>query len=196
MILEVYDLESLSNLFTYTGYRSKTNTWYQYVICAWRNDAKELYEHLTEEKFAQCGFNNLAYDYPLLHHFIRHWKGEYEYYDGQNLAQALYEKSQYLIEELFTEVKKPLIPQIDLYKIWHYNNKARSCNVKQLEIAMRMENVEEMPIHHTHWCQRGDEELILEYNKWDVYATYKFLLVTLGNSIPSFASFLFGICSY
>lgn len=182
MILEVYDLESLSNLFTYTGYRSKTDTWYQYVICQWRNDAKLLYEHLTEEKFAQCGFNDLAYDYPLLHHFLRHWKGEYEYFDGQELAQALYVKSQYLIEEAFTEVKKPLIPQIDLYKIWHYNNKARSCNLKQLEIAMRMDDVEEMPIHHTHWCQKGDEKQVLAYNKWDVYATYKFLLVTLGKT--------------
>lgn len=182
MILEVYDLESLSNLFTYTGYRSKTDVWYQYVICSWRNDAKKLYEHLTEEKFIQCGFNNLAYDYPLLHHFIRHWKKEYEYYTGQELAQALYAKSQYLIEEMFTEVKKPLIPQIDLYKIWHYNNKARMQNLKGLEIFMRMENVEEMPIHHTHWCSEGDEIQILEYNKWDVYATYKFLLVTLGKT--------------
>ena len=182
MILEVYDLESLSNLFTYTGYRSKTNTWYQYVICAWRNDAKELYEHLTEEKFAQCGFNNLAYDYPLLHHFLRHWKGEYECYTGQELAQALYAKSQYLIEELFTEVKKPLIPQVDLYKIWHYNNKARMQNLKGLEIQMRMENVEEMPFHHTHWCQKGDEIQVLAYNKNDVKATHKFLLVTLGQT--------------
>ena len=182
MILEVYDLESLSNLFTYTGYRSKIDTWYQYVICKWRCDAKILYEHLIKEKFVQCGFNNLAYDYPLLHHFLRHWKGEYEYSYGQELAQALYAKSQYLIEELFTEVKKPLIPQIDLYKIWHYNNKARTQNLKGLEIQMRMENVEEMPIHHTHWCQEGDEELILEYNKNDVIATYKFLLVTLGRT--------------
>ena len=182
MILEVYDLESLSNLFTYTGYRSKTDTWYQYVICQWRNDAKLLYEHLTEEKFVQCGFNNLAYDYPLLHHFLRHWKGEYEFYTGQELACALYSKSQYLIDELFTEVKKPMIPQIDLYKIWHYNNKARMQNLKGLEIFMRMENVEEMPFHHTHWCQEGDEESILEYNKNDVLATYKFLLVTLGRT--------------
>ena len=183
MILEVYDLESLSNLFTYTGYRSKIDTWYQYVICNWRCDAKILYEHLTEEeKFAQCGFNNLAYDYPLLHHFLRHWKGEYEYSYGQELAQALYAKSQYLIEELFTEVKKPLIPQIDLYKIWHYNNKARTQNLKGLEIQMRMENVEEMPIHHAHWCKEGDEIQVLSYNKNDVLATYKFLLVTLGRT--------------
>ena len=182
MILEVYDLESLSNLFTYTGYVSKTNTWYQYVICDWQNDAKELYEHLTRGDIIMCGFNNLAYDYPLLHHFLRHWEKDYEYSNGQDLAQALFEKSQYLIEEMFTEVKKPLIPQIDLYKIWHYNNKARTCNLKQLEIAMRMENVEEMPIHYTHWCQKGDEDLILEYNKNDVLATYKFLLVTLGQT--------------
>ena len=182
MILEVYDLESLSNLFTYTGYCSKTNTWYQYVICGWRNDAKELYEHLTEEKFILCGFNNLAYDYPLLHHFLRHWEGEYIRFSGQELACALYSKSQYLIDEMFTEVKKPLIPQIDLYKIWHYNNKARIQNLKGLEIQMRMENVEEMPIHHTHWCQKGDEIEVLAYNKNDVEATYKFLLVTLGKT--------------
>ena len=132
MILEIYDLESLSNLFTYTGYRSKIDTWYQYVICEWRCDAKILYEHLINDKFIQCGFNNLAYDYPLLHHFLRHWKGEYEYYHGQELAQALYAKSQYLISELFTEVKKPLIPQIDLYKIWHYNNKARATSLTNM----------------------------------------------------------------
>ena len=182
MILEVYDLESLSNLFTYTGYISKTDTWYQYVICKWRNDAKELYEHLTRGDFILCGFNNLAYDYPLLHHFLRHWKGEYEYLDGQELAQALYAKSQYLIDEQFTEVKQPFIPQIDLYKIWHYNNKARVCSLKKLEVAMRMDNVEEMPIHHTTWCKQGDEIQVLGYNKNDVYATYKFLLVTLGQT--------------
>lgn len=128
MIVEVYDLECLSNLFTYTGYRSKENTWYKYVICGWQNNAKELYEHLTKDKFVQCGFNNCAYDYPLLHHFLRHWDGEYELYHGQELAQALYNKSQYLINEKFTEVKKPLIPQIDLFKVWHYNNKARHCS--------------------------------------------------------------------
>ena len=45
-----------------------------------------------------------------------------------------------------------------------------------------MPNVEEMPIHHTTWCKKGDEEIILEYNKNDVEATYKFLLVTLGKT--------------
>ena len=47
---------------------------------------------------------------------------------------------------------------------------------------MRMELVEEMPIHHTHWCQKGDEIKVLAYNKNDVEATYEFLLVTLGKT--------------
>ena len=47
---------------------------------------------------------------------------------------------------------------------------------------MRMENVEEMPLHHTHWCSEGDEIQVLAYNKNDVEATYKFLLVTLGQT--------------
>ena len=182
MLLEIFDLECLANLFTYTGYQPKTNKWFQYVICPWRNDAKELYEHLTQENLYQVGFNNLAYDYPLEHHFLRHYPGEYELLDGYMLSQKLYSKSQYLIDQLFTEVKKPLIKQIDLYKIWHYNNKARITSLKDLEIHMRMENIEEMPFHHAHWCKQGDEEQILEYNKNDVLATYKFLLVTLGKT--------------
>jgi limonene-1,2-epoxide hydrolase len=55
-------------------------------------------------------------------------------------------------------------------------------SLKDLEIAMRMENVEEMPIHHTTWCNPGDEESVLAYNANDVLATYKFLLVTIGKT--------------
>ena len=42
-IPEVYDIECLCNLFTYTGYNYKEDKWYQFVISNWRNDYKELY---------------------------------------------------------------------------------------------------------------------------------------------------------
>lgn len=44
--VEIYDLESLSNLFTYTGYDYKADTWYQFVIAPWKNQTEELVEHL------------------------------------------------------------------------------------------------------------------------------------------------------
>ena len=181
---EVYDLESLCNLFTYTGYDVKEDKWYQFVICDWINQTEELYNHLMDNRdMIMVGFNNEAYDYPLLHHFINHYE-EYKFKTGREVAQALYAKSQYLIEQQFTDIadKNKFIRQLDLYKIWHYNNKARMTSLKDLEIAMRMDNVEEMPLHHTHWCKEGDEVKVLSYNKNDVLATFKFLLVTLGET--------------
>ena len=129
MLIEVYDIECLSNLFTYTGFDATSKQWYQFVISAWRNDSKALYQHLFRDKLYQVGFNSESYDYPVLHHFINHYK-TYEYMDGQDLAERLYQKSQQIIEQEFSEIsdKNKIIQQIDLYKIWHYNNKARACS--------------------------------------------------------------------
>ena len=184
MILEVYDLECLSNVFTYTGYCPKEDKYYQFVISPWLNQSKELYKHLNRDVLVQVGFNNISYDYPLEHHFLRHFPNEYENKDGLFISQKLYEKSQYIIEQEFSAIsaRNILIKQIDLYKIWHYNNKARLTSLKDLEVCMRMPNIEEMPIHHTTWCKEGDEKCILEYNKNDVYATYLFFLTTIGKS--------------
>ena len=183
MIIEVYDIEVLSNLFTYTGFDAKKKEWYQFVICEWRNDTDLLYNHLFRDKICQVGFNNESFDYPVLHHFINHYD-EYKTMSGQEIAQDLYNKSQDIINQEFSVIsdKNKYIKQLDLFRIWHYNNKARATSLKDLEIAMRMKNVEEMPIHHTHWCKEGDEIQVLSYNKNDVEATYNFLLTTLGKT--------------
>lgn len=183
MILEVYDLECLRNIFTYTGYCPKENKYYQFVICNWRNDLKELQAHLTRDQLIQVGFNNEGYDYPLLHHILNHFN-EYKFQTGQEVACALYTKSQDIIQQEFSIIadKNKYIQQIDLYRIHHFNNKARIASLKDIEIAMRLPDVQEMPIHHTTWCKEGDEELILVYNKWDVYSTYQFFLITLGKT--------------
>ena len=183
MIIEVYDIEVLSNLFTYTGFDAKKKEWYQFVICEWRNDTDLLYNHLFRDEICQVGFNNEGFDYPVLHHFINHY-GEYKTMSGQEVAQKLYNKSQEIIGQEFSVIsdKNKYIKQLDLFRIWHYNNKARATSLKDLEIAMRMKNVEEMPIHHTHWCKEGDEIQVLSYNKNDVEATYNFLLTTLGKT--------------
>lgn len=183
MLLEIYDIETLSNLFTYTGFDATNKKWYQFVISRWRNDAIELYNHLHRDKIIQVGFNNDSFDYPVIHHFINHFE-EYRYLNGQELAQKLYKKAQEIIDQEFSTIadKNKFIQQIDLFKIWHYNNAARSTSLKDLEIAMRMENIEEMPIHHSQWCKESDIDLILKYNKNDVDATYQFLLTTVGKT--------------
>lgn len=183
MILEVYDLESLRNLFTYTGYCPKEDKYYQFCICQWKNELEELHTHLLRDQLIQIGFNNKGYDSPLETHLMRHYD-EYKLMTGQEVATALYAKSQEIIDSEFSALsdKNDFCKQIDLFLIAHYNNPARRTSLKDLEIAMRLPNVEEMPIHHTTWCKPGDEVQVKSYNKNDVYATYKFLLVLLGKT--------------
>ena len=184
MILEVYDIEVLSNLFTYTGYCPKENKYYQFVICPWRNDLNDLHKHLTRDpELIQVGYNNDEYDYPIIHHILNHYE-EYKYTSSLEIARKLYDKSQIIIEQEFSAIsdKNKFIFQIDLYRIHHFNNKARSTSLKDIEIAMNLTDVREMPIHHTTWCKEGDEIEILSYNKWDVHSTYLFLLITIGKT--------------
>lgn len=183
MILEIYDLECLKNLFTYTGYCPKEDKYYQFVICNWRNDLELLHTHLKRDKIIQVGFNNENYDYVLIHHILNHFN-EYKYFTGQEVATALYNKSQEIIEQEFSVIsdKNKFIQQVDLYRIHHFNNKARIASLKDIEIAMNLPDVREMPIHHSTWCKQGDEIEILSYNKWDVYSTYLFFLVTIGKT--------------
>lgn len=188
MKFEIYDIETLSNLFTYTGYDCKTKEWFQFVVCNWRNDFKELVNRLLflkENNYFQVGFNNEDFDYPVIHHILNHYE-EYLYLSGQEIAQKLYDKAQDLIsgdeERKYNTIadKNKFIRQLDLYKIWHYNNNARRTSLKDLEVCMHMSNVEEMPIDHRSWCKEGDEECVLSYNKNDVEATYLFFKTTLG----------------
>ena len=91
MVSEVYDLEVLSNLFTYTGYCRTSKTWHQFVIHYSRNDIDLLYNHLFRDKMIMTGYNNESFDYPILHHLINHYK-EYKDLEGEELARRAQEK--------------------------------------------------------------------------------------------------------
>lgn len=183
-ISEVYDIEVLSNIFTYTGYDRQEKKYYQFVIHSSRNDYEKLIEHLFRGKLIMVGYNNDNYDYPIIHHMINHYE-EYKYLNGRELAQKIYDKSQSIIEERFSSVadKNKHIVQIDLFKIWHYDNMAKLTSLKSLQIAMNLPLVEDMPYSHTHWVTTEEEiEEILSYNKNDVYATSRFLDITQGDT--------------
>lgn len=126
MISEVYDIECLSNLFTYTGFCRTTKTWHQFVIHSSRNDYLELIKHLQRKSLILIGYNNDSYDYPVLHHLLKHFD-EYQYLNGWELSQRIYQKSQSIIDEEFSVIAdwNKLIFQIDLFKMWHFDNKAK-----------------------------------------------------------------------
>ena len=183
MLSEVYDIECLCNIFTYTGYCRQNKEYYQFVIHSSRNDLEDFVKHLYRDKLIMIGYNNEGYDYPIIHHILNHYN-EYKFLTGLELAQRIYQKSQEVIDMDFSAVANwnKKIKQIDLFKIFHYDNLAKATSLKSLEISMNLLSVEDMPFDHTHWIDEKEIYDILSYNKNDVFATNEFLNVALGNS--------------
>lgn len=64
------------------------------------------------------GYNIEKYDYPVLHHMIRHYK-EYKNLSANLLTQKIYQKSQEVIEMEFSMIKdsNKFFPVLDLFLI-------------------------------------------------------------------------------
>jgi len=185
----VYDIETLKSCFTYSAFNIDNNETVQYVIHKDRNDLIELITHLKKCK-AQIGYNNINFDYTIIHYILNYYKEWIiKEYNPSIIITEIYEKAQSLIEEQnkpqfnainAIKLSDILIVQLDLFKLWHYNNKARSQSLKGLEVAMNYPNVMEMPIFHTKDDISIEEvDSILEYNLNDVMATYQFYKLSL-----------------
>jgi len=71
-------------------------------------------------------------------------------------------------------------PQIDLFKIHHFDNRAKSTSLKALQFAMRSESVMEMPLPFG-VAMTADQvrDVLIPYNRHDVRATKQFALFSL-----------------
>lgn len=190
----VYDIETLKSCFTYTAINIDTEEIVKYVIHEERNDIVQLIEHLNSCK-GQIGFNNNDFDYPIIHYILTNYEEWVRYSDDKyhlsiagDIINFIYQQAQSIINNQNQEgffpsinIKDVKIPQLDLFKVWHYNNKARMTSLKSLEISMNYPNVMDMPIHHSKDDITIEEvEDILEYNLNDVLATYEFYKKSIG----------------
>jgi hypothetical protein len=175
----IFDLEQFINFHSGTFMNRETKEIKQFVIHTSRNDITEYYNFLKNEVSGLIGFNNINYDYPLIHfllinnHFIS--------LNPDTINKMLFEESQRLISEEWTAIpdSQCYISQLDLYKIWHFDNKARRQSLKGVEISMNFDNVQDMPFNEEHWVEKDDVQKILDYNLNDVNATEAFYNISL-----------------
>lgn len=179
----VYDIETCKSVFTYTALNIDTQETVQYIIHKDKNQIFDLIYHLKSCK-GQIGFNNVNFDYPIIHKLLKQcdedWIDKADY-----IINLAFEEAQRLISSqnspnfnniIAIKHNDVLIPQLDLFKIWHFNNKARATSLKSLEIAMNMSNVMDMDIDYKRDDITLDEVInqVLPYNLNDVLATYEF----------------------
>jgi len=169
----VYDIETYANCFTVAIIQPDQQHQWQFEISEYRDDSKPLrlfLQWLAEQRHRMVGFNNVGFDYPVLHAFITHQANTYVeiYQFAQKIINTPYDNR-------FTNIVwQPAVEQVDLFLIHHFDNAARSTSLKQLEFVMRMDNIEEMPYPHYTELSQEQIQLVHEYNLHDVKATVMF----------------------
>jgi len=179
-ITEIYDIETLSNCFTYSAVDRDSDNIVKFVIWKERNDLYDLLVHLTNVK-GQIAFNNINFDYPIMHYIIKE-REKLIQMDGDKIAKLIYKKAQSVISQEYSAIKETevIIPQLDLFRIWHMDNKARMTSLKKIMINMRYENVQDMPYPHDYKITSSSEvQEILDYNINDILATKEFYIKTV-----------------
>jgi hypothetical protein len=177
----VYDLETYPNVFTAAFEHAELPIKLCFEISDWRNDSAALRDFLHElihRGSRLIGFNNLGFDYPILHTFLKM---------GSSDALTLYKKAQAVITSQDTDNKwlhqvKPtdrMIPQIDLFKIHHFDNKARATSLKVLEFNMRSGNIKDLPFKIGTSLTEDQVPVLKQYNQHDVSETKAFYLKSL-----------------
>lgn len=178
----IYDEECYPNIWTLLATPCDNNEHYLYEISPRTNDIQQLLHFIEWCKFYKhrmVGFNNLEYDYPMLHHLlsipnIRHM-------NWQQITNLMYQKNEELFsvlwENRFSKIiysKNEIVPQVDLLKINHFDNRQKRTSLKMLEINMNLPFVEDLPFPPGTILTFEQMQVLVDYNKYDVFATEQF----------------------
>ena len=174
MLQVAYDIETYPNCFTLAAEDIDSPLRWGFEISDYRNDTEQLIHWmmwLRDEGARMVGFNNVGFDYPVMHLLLR---------SGTTVTPAiLYQKAMSIIrsENRFEHMVYPsdrFVPQLDLYLIHHFDNKARATSLKALEFNMQMDNISDLPFPVGTRLNREQITMLREYNAHDVTATKQF----------------------
>ena len=180
--LYTYDIESLPDFFSCCVKRLSDQSKWQFEISNWLDQGYELYVLLTQianSDGEMVGYNNLFYDYTMLHYLMDH--------QGRLTAQQLRMKNDQLIsaEDRYQHTlwaDQRFVKQIDLMAIHHFDNVAKATSLKLLEFNMRRKRILELNLPDGFKTLISTQEMrkaVLHYNWEDVEATEEFLILSL-----------------
>jgi hypothetical protein len=184
----IYDIETMQELFLISIYNPETKEMHDFEMSKNINQI-DAFIRFTEQynDYYWVGYNNLRFDAQVIEWIIRNYEHWHELGTMQIVAKIAQKAADVIDDanyDVFPEFREEnlSLKQIDLFKINHYDNKNRMVSLKRLEFEMDLENIEEMPIHHSKTNMTDEEiQLTKDYCHNDVMATYAFYKVTTGD---------------
>lgn len=181
----IYDLEVYPNFFSMSAVYKTGSKKVQFEISDRKDQLPELLEFLRNCIRTDCrlvGFNNVGFDYPLLHFIIEKARSAVKINKPAKVsAKQIYNEMQKMFDKkpddrfgCRIKTEDTVIPQVDLYLINHFDNHARSTSLKMLEFNMRSDNIQELPVPVGTILTEEQMDIVLKYNMHDVSETLKF----------------------
>lgn len=170
----VYDLETYKNFFSGVYLSKDGSDIRRFMVHDSRNDFIEHLDFLKNEVTGLVGYNSINFDYPILHNIIR--TTSYRDMDASRVAAEIYKLAQNIIEQSYSAIPPwhILIPQLDLFKLWHFDNFAKSTSLKDLQIAMKWHKIQDLPYKHNEFINDEMANEVLLYNENDTRSTHRF----------------------
>lgn len=175
----IYDIETYPNCFTLAAEHADYPLQWSFEISDHRNDSAQIVEFvqwIANQGGRMVGFNNIGFDYPVLHVLLQM---------KVCTAQILYNKAMSIIRAQDSDRFASMIypsdrwcEQIDLFKIHHFDNKARATSLKVIEFNMRSSTIEDLPFPVGQPLSVEQILVLKKYNTHDVTKTKEFYQVT------------------
>lgn len=179
-----FDLESYPNCFTMAVMPIYTDGWWCYEISHRRNDAEYLYRDIKNGMFTRLyGFNNMSYDYPLLHYIMDIFdKWGPSGISGPQLADLAYRRTLELIATEWGKgwqnhiwPREQRAQQVDLLLLNHFDNKNKITSLKDLMFNLRCPNMRELPFVPGTVLTDEQIDTLIDYNVHsDTWTTHRF----------------------
>jgi hypothetical protein len=163
----IYDIETFPNCFL-AGFLPVDGDEVRIFEISDRMRENNALWHYVAGQRRMIGFNNMAFDWPVLDFFMR---------NADSDASKLYAVAMTLIgseDRNASVIWRPEIPQVDLFRMHHFDNSARSTSLKKLEFNMRSELVQSLPFENGMSLSWEEMDVLRKYNAHDLRQTKKF----------------------
>lgn len=171
----IFDIEIYGNIFTLCAISADGKEGHVFEISPRKDNRNLLFkflDRLNNSKMRLVGFNNLSFDYGLLHFMLNNRKCSVE--DIYNEAQRII--NSFKDDRFGSSIpsKKHYVSQVDLYKINHFDNAAKATSLKILKFNMRLKELQDLPFEVGSFLTSEEMDELILYNIDDVIATLNF----------------------
>lgn len=177
----IWDLETFPNIFLFAGKFRGHSEVQQFEISDRIDQKNELLNwlsYLRNDQVEMVGYNNLGFDYPIIHELLTN-PYVFTYQKAYQVAQQIITSSTRGFSVNHVRHSDRLIPQIDIYKVCHFDNDAKRTSLKALQFAMKSESLEDLPFAIRD-LNHQEKNTLAQYNIHDITETEKFFNLQEG----------------